>query len=242
MLRLVDWVVRCSVETSDTMKKKTSHPTFVDATFRKMRLVPIGDTAKLQKSIRHYDPLVASMATHLGAMNQKAHSAVAKGSAARLAVQNAHMRRFKALQVQREEQLMPAAVLPTIQPPAEVSVPEPPQAAALPEVQVPRMFHKKLGKLLNRMSEKPGIVGRSDADELVLDGVVQRGTSFSGAMRSLYVNMTVPSPGTRQLVGALRNMGVPKSLLSSKAALGFYGHTGKGLRFPGTVPRVLRVY
>lgn len=208
-----------------------------------MRLVPIGDTGKLQRSIRHYDPIVASMATHLGAMNQKTNAAVARGSAARLAVQNAHMRRFKALQVQREERLMPAPVLPTLpSAPDEVARPKLPQSAPLPEVRVPRMYHRKLGRLLNRMAEKPGVVGRTDADELVLNGVVQRGTSFSGAMRSLYVNMAVPSPGTRQLVGALQSMDVPKSLLSSKAALDFYGHTGKGLRFPGTVPRVLRVY
>lgn len=240
--------------------------------FRKMRLVPIDDSdasaddgdARMrsrllaEKRIRLHDPVISSMADLLPGIEHPTTRVSSSGKVQRrnptaaLAVQNASLQRYKALERQRapaisaypvdlRDRTAPAA--PVVEATAPAAAAASSDVAPLLDVQVPHMYAKKLGRLLEQLSSAPGVIGRTESDELVIDGVVHRGTSFSGAMRGLFVNYTTPPPGTRQLVTRLRKLGVPKGALSSKAALGYYSQAGSGLpRFPGRPGRVLRVY
>ena len=206
--------------------------------FRKMRLVPIDvqDKHVLEEQIRSYDPLVSTMADLVPQIKKPR---VKRGDhTAALAVQNASLQHYKALERQRAVgQSMPAI------PPPSVPDGEPTGAVeSLPDIDVPRMFRPKVDRLLAELAKHPGVISRSGADELVLDGVVQRGTTFTGAMRSLYVNSAKPAPGTRQLAERLRKLKVNRNMLSSKFALSLCKQSGSGIKWPGKASRILHVY
>ena len=221
-----------------------------------------------EKRVRMYDPVVSAMADLLPGIEHptvRAHSRssgrvkVAKSRARRsasaaAALQSASLQRYKALERLRMPRVAPSLPAPTldVQVPQQQSAPSAvgseAEVAPLLDVQVPRMYAQKLGRVLTWLSSAPGAVGRTSSDELVIDGAVLRGTSYSGAMRGLFVNTTLPPPGTRQLVARIRTLGIPKTAISSRAARSYYGQAGSGLsnlalgRFPGRPGRVLRVY
>ena len=210
-----------------------------------MRLVPIDEgveevrKAALEERIRHYDPIVSTMA-ELMPQIQKPPIAKRGNRTAALAVQNANLRLYKSLDRQRLGSQTPAVMLPdsTMENPTAPSAVTP-----LPQVDVPRMYRPKLQRLFEELAKHPGVITRSDADELVIDGVLQRGTTFSGAIRSLYVNSVMPASGARELAIRLRTLNVPKEMLSSKFAQSvFPRQSGKGIRWPGKPSRVLHVY
>lgn len=239
--------------------------------FRKMRLLPFhGDEESgALKAIRNYDPAVNSMAhslVHARKARSKRRNLVAAAG-----LRNAYMQRFKAHSMQRKNSRAPAHDdQPRVDRPVGVSeVPMPRQAdgdawyhaRAVPpdardiragdEVQVPLQYQRKAHELLLALARAPpGSVGQSDHGELVIDGEVMRGTSFTGAVRGLYVSSTLPPPGTRQLVRKLHELRVPPNLLCSRFARNVYNQGGGSFRFvrrhvpPITRKRahVLRVY
>ena len=245
------------------------------AAYRKMRLVPFaeddGTADQRQERVRTYDPTVNVMAdllphiVHPGASivaaksKSKAKTKTTRKVASRSragattaaqALRSARLREYKSLQLQRSAT---SNIADVTQPPAAgVVVPEV-ETITLPADIVPRMYRSKLSRLLDIVSKSAGSVSRTNADELVIDGVVHRGTSFTGALRSLYVNTTSPAPGTSQLVKRLSTLRVPRNLLSSRNALSLYSQqSGSGqvvgrdwskMKWPGKKQgRVLRVY
>ena len=205
--------------------------------FRKMRLVPVDEADKdvLEQRIRNYDPVVSTMAGLLPEilkpkLNRKAPTMS-------LAIHNASLQRYKSLERQRNDGFRAPS-----QPSEPAAAPEE-RVVPLPSVDVPRMYKPRLDRLLEHLEKHPGAIGRTRADELVIDGSVQRGTTFSGAMRSLYVNTNTPAPGTRQLATKLRQLDVPSKMLSSKYALSLFKQHGSGIKWPGKRGgRILHVY
>ena len=213
--------------------------------FRKMRLVPIDDAEdsyEREKRLRHYDPALTSMAQSLHHID---HPKIVDGDyTSALATQNAYLRRLKRHSLQQRNQLQQAVVSNT----AGQQVPTADAANVavepLPTLQMPSAYRAKFTRLLAALEKNRGAIGRTSADELVIDGAVQRGTSFTGSMRGLYVNSKEPPAGTRQLVRKLAELRVPANLISSKAALAMYTQGGEGSGSPkGAVrSRVLHVY
>jgi hypothetical protein len=208
--------------------------------FRKMRLVPIDETVSeqdrhiLEERVRNYDPVVSAMADLLPSIEKP--KARRRSPTEAVAIHNANLHRFKLLQRKREQAQLavPAASADAVE--------RQPPFPSFPDVQVPHMYKLKLSRLLQHVETHPNAIGRTNADELITDGTVHRGTSFSGAIRALYVNSSTPAPGLRQLVLRLRTLGVPIELISSKAARAIYGQNGSGIMWPGKPGRVLRVY
>ena len=247
------------------------------ATFRKMRLVPFdeedGTPDERQERVRTYDPTVNVIADlvpniiHPKSVKAttkptKKPSGIAKrhrgdASTAAQLLRSVRVHEYKALQAQR----MPVANIPEATPPTTAAPVAPPVAPAAAKVEaetvtlpadiVPTAYRAKLARVLDHVAKADGAISRTSSDELVIDGVIHRGTSFTGALRSLYVNSASPAPGTHQLVRRLSALKVPKSLLSSKYAHVTYAQqTGSGRAFalskskwPGKkLGRVLRVY
>lgn len=222
--------------------------------FRKMRLVPMNDddtqvrTRLLtEKRIRQHDPIVSAMADLLPDIEQP-RMRVIDGKrrkispTAAVALQAASMSRYKTLEERRARGRPDKATPAAVEEPEQVKAIEPIPPA--PDVTVSKRFEKKLAHVMDVLDKAPGAVGRTASDELVINGTVVRGTSYTSAMRNLFVNTANPAPGTRQLVNKLRDLGVPRSALSSKVAQVYYSQAGSGfaIRFPGRYGRVLHVY
>jgi hypothetical protein len=205
--------------------------------FTKLRLVPIDDDvsahAKLEKHIRNYNPTVEAMVkVHPHAYrrpNNKNYSSLAA-----LAVQDAHRNHYKALQRNMDStQSHGSANLDGI--------------LSLEDAtgwDIPKQYAAKFRSLQEWLSGHRASVARTSQDELVLDGRVLRGTNYAAAFKGLYVNTKTPPNGTRELVLKLKQLGIPKSCISSRFALSFYGQAGLGLLSKRKYKRkqILRVY
>ena len=196
--------------------------------FRKMRLVPFDDAEdsyNAEKRLRHHDPALTSMAQSLYHIDNP--KIIDGDYTSALATQNAYLRRLKRHSVQRNQlQLMTPNVAAPQVPVANTGViVEPPTTLRMPSA-----YQAKFSRLLAVLDKHRGAIGRTADDELVIDGAVQRGTSFSGSMRGLYVNSKEPAAGTRQLARKLAELRVPNNLISSKAALAMYTQGGSGPR------------
>jgi len=209
-------------------------------------------TAELEKHIRHADPIVTAMSKslpYITGMPPKERKKL--GSAASVAVQNAHLQRYKNLERLRESAqyasppFLPPAPLTTPQLPPPQPPPPPPPPTPFsqlktsfdgdtsvnviePVVNIPKAQRKKFESLLTFLDGHPSKISRSSAGELVLDGRTIRGANYNQAFRGLYVNTKESPPGLRELVVRLKQMGVPDRLLPSKNAKIVYGQVGSG--------------
>jgi hypothetical protein len=253
------------------VSKKRNEKTLQSAPFMKMKLVPAGrkrvgggerrsivrDTGskvsfndQMEKHIRHADPIVTAMSQSLPYITGIPTSQRKKlGSATSVAMQNAHLDRYKKLEELRESAQYAS-------PPIQPAAPPPQPSAVLPQAisqstddgnytagttlqvaNMPRKYGKKFHQVLAFLDNVPSAVGRSRSGELVLDGRALRGTNYDSAFRGLYVTTNVPAPGARELLMHLKRLGVPKTAFSSKFAHTVYGQGGTGRRMA-----VLRVY
>jgi len=146
------------------MKKTSALPSSSSSPFMKMRLVPFADKQKkkkirkpyivnqnrtqkftddLEKHVRHADPTVTAMSRSLPFITSMPPKERKKlGSSASVAIQNAHLERYKNLERLRESAqfasppILPPAPLMSSQPP-EQSLPPLPQPLPLPPSQPP---------------------------------------------------------------------------------------------------------
>jgi len=273
-------------------KKKTSAlpsspPSSSSSPFVKMRLVPFASKQKkhqrkpnmvnqtqkqkladeLEMHVRHADPIVTAMSRSLPFITSMPPKERKKlGSSASVAVQNAHLERYKNLERLRESAqfasppILPPAPLMSSQPPQQLLPPLPPPPSPSPRpmpktkdsssfdgdasvnvmeptVNIPKAQRRKFESLLSFLDSHPSSIGRSSAGELVLDGRTVRGTNYNQAFRGLYVNTKESPPGLRELVVRLKRLGVSDRLISSKNAKLAYGQIGQGKRSK-TVKRV----
>lgn len=225
------------------------------SSFCKMRLVPFGDYSNVTlKSLRNYDPALNAMAHSL----VHARKARAKRSdlSAAAGLRNAYMQRFKALSMQRK------GGRPEVHDDGAMVDRAPGVVGNLvdawrdirqgDEVQVPHQFQRRADRLVAALAiAPPGSVGRTNHDELVIDGNVLRGTSYADAFRALFVNTTHLPVGTRLLVRKLQQLQVSPNLISSRYARNIYNQGGGGTKRIGRrrvapvthkAPRALRVY
>jgi hypothetical protein len=251
----------------------------VDSTlpFTKMKLVPIElpvkknhkkkkrefidvapknmmSTDVLEKHIRHADPIVTAMSRSLPYISGMPPTQRKKlSSSMSVAVQNAHLARYKNLERLREStqysappiahhpSLMDTQTLPPLPPPMATPVKNVAvggdvdgvdgdgDAVLEVNINVPRTQKKKYSKLLSFLDKNSSSsIGKTRAGELVLGGRTLRGTSYNQAFRGLYVNTVDSPPGLRELVGHLKSLGMPAQLLSSKNAKLAYGQAGSG--------------
>jgi hypothetical protein len=223
-----------------------------DLPYLKMKLVPLDEFTdssssaskyrrQLEKQIRKADSKVTAMANVLPYVtNPTLH----KGSnkKAIVALQNAHMRRYKELERQRLlEQHQPLPMPPPPPSPfpqAQSQVQLPEDRPPITSLVIPKRFNAKYSKLLNYLIDHPGQVSSTDSGELVIDGHTIRGTNYASAFRSLYLDYKQPAPGSRELVHKLKSLGVPKDVVSSKFAKTLFGQIGSGKKRV----HVLRVY
>lgn len=223
-----------------------------DLPYLKMKLVPLDEFSEssssaskyrrqLEKQIRKADSKVTAMASVLP---YATNPTLLKGSnkKAVVALQNAHMRRYKELERQRllerhETLPMPPPSSSTfLQAQGQNKLPE--DRPPITSLVIPKRFNAKFSKLLNYLIDHPGQVSSSDSGELVIDGHTIRGTNYASALRSLYLDYKQPAPGSRELVNKLKALGVPKEVVSSKFAKTLYGQLGSGKKRM----HVLRVY
>jgi hypothetical protein len=263
--------------------KKTVAPS--SSPFMKMKLVPFDCEQKtkkkkprkpysgnqkqklsdeLEKHVRHADPIVTAMSKSLPYIAGMPPMERKKlGSASSVAVQNAHLERYKNLERLRESAqfasppILPPAPLMSSQPPPPPP-PQPPSPQPMsktvesgidgdtsvnvmePAVNIPKAQRKKFESLLSFLDSHPSKISRSGAGELVLDGRTIRGTNYNQAFRGLYVNTKESPPGLRELVVRLKRLGVPDRLFSSKNAKIVYDQIGHGKRSKA-VKRVKRI-
>jgi hypothetical protein len=248
--------------------------------FMKMKLVPAGAgrankkttphapfSYDLEKQVRYADPIGSAMAQSLPYIDGlPAKQRKYLGSDTTNAVQNAHLQRYKQLERLRESSeyttppvLQPAPPellpppLPSVHPQAKPYADDRDEGKAFTmwDINLPKKYSKKFGRVLTQLDEMSDSVGRTRAGELVLDGHTLRGTNYSSAFRSLYVNTPVPAPGARELLLHLKRRGVAKTLFSSKYAQMMYGQAGSGRRRKrvsrsgsriGSRAAILRVY
>jgi len=240
-------------------KKKPRKP-YVDNQKRKL-------SYELEKHVRHADPIVTAMSKSLPYIAGMPPNERKKlGSASSVAVQNAHLERYKNLERLRESAqftsppILPPAPLMSTQlpplPPPPPSSPSKPVEPAFngdtsvnvmePAVNIPKAQRKKFESLLSFLDDHPSKISRSSAGELVLDGRTIRGTNYNQAFRGLYVNTKESSPGLRELVVRLKRLGVPDHLISSKNAKVVYGQVGRGKKSKASKrikqAPILRVY
>lgn len=204
----------------------------------------------LEKQVRHADPIVAAMARsvpYIAGFPPKQRKKL--GSTMSVAIQNSHLDRYNKLEQLRESaQYMSPPIMAAPQPQTQPQPPPPPTPLQLPiktetkyeqkifddigeaESKIPTKQRKKFNQLVAFLDGRSGTVGRTKTGELVLNGDVLRGTNYVQAIRSLYVNTKAPSPGMRDLVSHLKNIGAPVSMFTSTNAKHVYGQLGGGKR------------
>jgi hypothetical protein len=232
------------------------------STDRKRERLPIDSDAVgkvsmndlLKKHVRYADPILTAMSQslpYIASLPPKQRKKL--GIASSVAMQNAHLDRYKRLEDLRESAQYAS---PPIRPIAPPPPPQPtavlPQAItqstnddgeyadgmALQVASIPRKYGEKFHQVLTYLENTASsAVGKSHSGELMLHGRALRGTNYESAFRDLYINTNVPAPGARELLMHLKRLGVPKSAFTSKFAHAVYEQNRVGRR-----TSVLRVY
>lgn len=231
-------------------------PAYAGRVNKKKTAPNVPSSYDFEKQVRHADPIVTAMARslpYIGRLPAKQRKYLDSDTA--VAMQNAHLHRYKQLERLHEssEYAAPHVLKPA---PPELLLPPSPSPApttsasaypkdesaadvhdnvedkvfAMWDVNLPKKYTKKFSRVLTHLDGMTDSVGRTRDGELVLDGRTLRGTNYTSAFRSLYVNTNVPAPGARELLLHLKRQGLAKNLFSSKYAQTLYGQGGSGRR------------
>jgi hypothetical protein len=91
---------------------------------------------------------------------------------------------------------------------------------------LPRAHREKYTQVHDFIERNPGVIGSTAKGRLTIHGDTVEDASYRDVIRALYINprggMSVIAPGLPEFVGALREIGVPRSLITSSTARAQY--------------------
>ena len=95
---------------------------------------------------------------------------------------------------------------------------------------LPKTHREKYRMLHDYIGKHPDVIGSTDRGRLTIHGNTVQDALFTDVVRALYANprgtMSAIEPGLLELVGALREIGVPRTLISSSTARAQYALQG----------------
>ena len=113
------------------------------------------------------------------------------------------------------------APAPDVGPPAPVAAPTHTPSKTYSKlfgtVNLPKMFQNKFGALKNFLEERPGLLGKNEKNEMVIEGKPIDGSNFDDLIRNLYIkNQRYNLEGNKEFISALRKSNMSPSFISNK--------------------------